>query len=67
MLRFNTKGDFNLPVGNVDFNQNVVNALNAYFEYVTDKDIEKLIYEKMYHSNLALCVFSGSLCSDLTY
>lgn len=40
MLRFNTKGDFNLPVGNVDFNKNVVNALNSYFDYVTDKNIE---------------------------
>ena len=40
MLRFNGNGDFNLPVGNVDFNQNVVNALNAYFEYVSEKDIE---------------------------
>lgn len=27
MLRFNRNGDFNLPVGNVDFNNNVVNAL----------------------------------------
>ncbi len=32
MLRFNSKGDFNLPVGNVDFNRNVVGALKAYFE-----------------------------------
>lgn len=40
MLRFNRKGDFNLPVGNVDFNQNVVNAVNAYFEYVKDREIE---------------------------
>lgn len=40
MLRFNSKGDFNLPVGNVDFNKNVVDALNSYFEYVSDKDIE---------------------------
>ncbi len=39
MLRFNNRGDFNLPVGNVDFNNNVVNALNDYFEYVLDKDI----------------------------
>ena len=39
MLRFNGNGDFNLPVGNVDFNQNVVNALNIYFEYVSEKDI----------------------------
>lgn len=40
MLRFNSKGDFNLPVGNVDFNKNVVKALNSYFDYVSDKDIE---------------------------
>lgn len=40
MLRFNRKGDFNLPVGNVDFNQNVVNALNSYFDFVKDKEIE---------------------------
>lgn len=40
MLRFNSSGDFNIPVGNVDFNQNVVNALNAYFEYVPEKDIK---------------------------
>lgn len=40
MLRFNSKGDFNLPVGNVDFNKNVVNALNSYFDYVSDKNIE---------------------------
>lgn len=40
MLRFNAKGDFNLPVGNVDFNKNVVDALNSYFDYVSDKDIE---------------------------
>lgn len=39
MLRFNGNGDFNLPVGNVDFNQNVVNALNSYFDYIFDKDI----------------------------
>lgn len=40
MLRFNSKGDFNLPVGNVDFNKNVVDALNSYFEYVVDKNIK---------------------------
>lgn len=39
MIRFNAKGDFNLPVGNVDFNNNVVNALNAYYETVKNKDI----------------------------
>ncbi len=37
MLRFNSKGDFNLPVGNVDFNLNTVNALNSYFEEICKK------------------------------
>jgi len=39
MLRFNGGGRFNLPVGNVDFNKNVANALNNYFNFVNDKDI----------------------------
>lgn len=38
MLRFNSKGDFNLPVGNVDFNANTANALNSYFEEVGTKN-----------------------------
>lgn len=39
MLRFNGGGKFNLPVGNVDFNKNVVDALNSYFNFVQDKKI----------------------------
>jgi DNA adenine methylase len=39
MLRFNGGGKFNLPVGNVDFNKNVVNALNSYFDFVNNKQI----------------------------
>lgn len=39
MLRFNGGGKFNLPVGNVDFNKNVVDALNDYFKVVQDKKI----------------------------
>ncbi|MEK6647517.1 MAG: Dam family site-specific DNA-(adenine-N6)-methyltransferase [Candidatus Firestonebacteria bacterium] len=39
MLRFNGGGRFNLPVGNVDFNKNVVNALNNYFYFVQDRKI----------------------------
>lgn len=37
MLRFNKRGDFNLPVGNVDFNSNVVSALENYFQEVKNK------------------------------
>ena len=39
MLRFNGKGDFNLPVGNVDFNKNTEDALNDYFNLVKEKKI----------------------------
>lgn len=39
MLRFNGKGDFNLPVGNVDFNQNVYKALQNYLKFVGEHDI----------------------------
>lgn len=39
MLRFNGGGKFNLPVGNVDFNKNVVEALEHYFNYVRGKKI----------------------------
>ena len=33
MIRFNRAGDFNLPVGNVDFNKNVKKALEAYLNF----------------------------------
>lgn len=39
MLRFNRNGCFNLPVGNVDFNKNVVDALEKYFDTVKTRDI----------------------------
>ena len=38
MLRFNKSGDFNLPVGNVDFNSNVVSALEDYFQQIKSKN-----------------------------
>ncbi|WP_232000292.1 Dam family site-specific DNA-(adenine-N6)-methyltransferase [Helicobacter cinaedi] len=40
MLRFNARGEFNLPVGNVDFNHNVLKALMDYFHFIQDKDVE---------------------------
>jgi DNA adenine methylase len=40
MLRFNSKGDFNLPVGNVDFNFNVRTALCDYFQKVSEKNVK---------------------------
>lgn len=40
MLRFNGGGKFNLPVGNIDFNKNVANALYSYFEFVRNKEVK---------------------------
>ena len=58
MLRFNGGGKFNLPVGNVDFNKNVVSALNGYFDFVhdkkisiTSKDFKKFFSDKKYSKN----------------
>ena len=39
MIRFNRNGDFNLPVGNVDFNPNVDKAIRDYFSLVQEKNI----------------------------
>lgn len=34
MIRFNSDSKFNLPVGNVDFNQNVYDAITGYFWFL---------------------------------
>ena len=34
MIRFNEKEQFNLPVGNVDFNKNVIEAIEGYFNFL---------------------------------
>lgn len=39
MLRFNSKGDFNLPVGNVDLNKNVIDSLNNYFKFSCNNEL----------------------------
>lgn len=39
MLRFNGKGDFNLPVGNVDFNQNAKDALIDYLNAIKNRQM----------------------------
>ena len=40
MIRFNASGDFNLPVGNVDFNKNVYKAIISYMSFMRDNQIE---------------------------
>lgn len=39
MIRFNKSGKFNLPVGNVDFNKNVYNAIYHYLLFMETSDI----------------------------
>lgn len=58
MLRFNGNGKFNLPVGNVDFNKNVANALHYYFHFMnarkmkfTTKDFRVFFEKKEYTEN----------------
>lgn len=45
MIRFNRSGKFNLPVGNVDLNKNVYNALEYYLRFVNNRDIEFYNYD----------------------
>jgi DNA adenine methylase len=40
MLRFNRQGEFNIPVGNVDFNNNVLKALRDYASTVKGRDVK---------------------------
>lgn len=40
MIRFNSSGQFNLPVGNVDWNKNVTKSLEDYFEWCRNHEIE---------------------------
>lgn len=46
MIRFNSSGKFNLPVGNVDFNKNVYKALNDYLEFMRNNKVK--FYNKDY-------------------
>ena len=45
MLRFNSEGNFNIPVGNVDFNKNVYDALEGYINKNKFKKIRFLNYD----------------------
>ena len=40
ILRFNSNGKFNLPVGNVDFNKNTLTALDNYFKVIKNKKVK---------------------------
>ena len=57
MIRFNGNGDFNLPVGNVDFNNNVYTALNNYLDFIGKHKVE--FYNMDYISFLEKIKFSN--------
>jgi DNA adenine methylase Dam len=40
MIRFNKSGEFNVPVGNLDFNKNVFNAIQGYLSFMTQNIVE---------------------------
>lgn len=46
MIRFNKRGEFNLPVGNVDWNKNVSQALRYYAEWYNQSKV--FFYSKDY-------------------
>ncbi len=56
MLRFNSNGEFNLPVGNVDFNSNVVTALNHYFDFCRKNEV--MFYPVDFREFLKMWTFS---------
>ena len=39
MLRFNNSGEFNLPVGDVDYNKNVKQSIHEYYNYMKKSNI----------------------------
>ena len=58
MLRFNQEGKFNLPVGNVDLNKNVIRALENYFILIKNRkvtfmniDFREFLMENTYQKN----------------
>jgi len=74
MLRFNKEGMFNLPVGNVDFNKNVVNALNNYFKFVqnskvslNNNDYYQFLIEQEYGNNDFIYLDPPYLISNSEY
>lgn len=45
MIRFNNRNEFNLPVGNVDWNKNVTKALHNYIDWVEKNSVDYLNYD----------------------
>ena len=58
MLRFNSNGEFNLPVGNVDLNQNVIKALKHYFDFCLKYEV--LFYALDFRDYLKMWNFTNN-------
>lgn len=57
MIRFNSNGNFNLPVGNVDWNKNVTNALKNYALWFNNNNVnvsQGLDFETFVETNKVL-------------
>ena len=57
MIRFNSAGKFNLPVGNVDFNRNVYTALLGYLDFMEHNIVE--FYNQDFKDFLSNIVFDN--------
>lgn len=55
MIRFNNSGFFNLPVGNVDYNKNVYNALCNYLNFMNNHNVK--FFNKDYREFLSKIKF----------
>ena len=62
MTRFNKKGKFNLPVGNVDWNRNVEQALTNYANFSNENKIT------LYHQDFEKFILNQNICpKDFIY
>lgn len=74
MIRFNDKLQFNLPVGNVDFNKNVVDAIEGYFHFLKtskirfqNEDFKKFLNEQVFQEGDFVYCDPPYLISDSEY
>ncbi|ALD66654.1 Dam family site-specific DNA-(adenine-N6)-methyltransferase [Spiroplasma cantharicola] len=58
MIRFNSSSQFNLPVGNVDFNNTTARALNWYFDWVNENKTQIEFYCMDYKNFLEESILS---------
>ena len=74
MIRFNASGEFNVPVGNVDLNKNVVSALGGYLDWtktsrisVASNDFAKTISSATLRKNVFVYVDPPYLIAQTEY